>query len=198
MRPKERTAPESASGGQAMAAQPCCPCLSQARGKAGERECSRSASALTSARVHSGNWRRRKRRKRSRNTRRPLRLPSSAPPRRARSRRNIWPSRRAKRSTVTARLTLVQQVATAYLQIRALDGQLEITNETIKVRQDSVDLTKKLESGGSVPLSDVRQAEQLLYAATSEVPQLEEQIQQQENAIALLLGEKARRLGKDG
>ena len=40
-----------------------------------------------------------------------------------------------------------------------------------------------------MPLSDVRQAEQLLYAATSEVPQLEEQIQQQENAIAFLLGE---------
>jgi multidrug efflux system outer membrane protein len=40
-----------------------------------------------------------------------------------------------------------------------------------------------------VPLSDVRQAEQLLYAATSEVPQLEEQIQQQENAIGVLLGE---------
>ena len=35
----------------------------------------------------------------------------------------------------------------------------------------------------------MRQAEQLLYTATSEVPQLEEQIQQQENAIALLLGE---------
>jgi multidrug efflux system outer membrane protein len=87
------------------------------------------------------------------------------------------------------RLTLVQQVATAYLEIRALDTQLEITNETIKVRQDSVDLTRKLERGGSVPLSDVRQAEQLLYAATSEAPQLEEQIQQQENAIAVLLGE---------
>ncbi len=87
------------------------------------------------------------------------------------------------------RLTLVQQVATAYLQIRALDSQLEITRQTIKVRQDSVDLTKTLESGGSVPLSDLRQAEQLLYAATSEVPQLEQQIQQQENAITLLLGE---------
>ena len=68
------------------------------------------------------------------------------------------------------RLTLVQQVATAYLPVRALDTQLEITKETIKVRQDSVNLTKSLESGGSVPLSDVRQAEQLLYAATSEVP----------------------------
>jgi multidrug efflux system outer membrane protein len=87
------------------------------------------------------------------------------------------------------RLTLVQQVATAYLQIRALDSQLEITRQTIKVREDSVGLTRTLESGGSVPLSDVRQAEQLLYAATSEVPQLEEQIQQQENAIAFLLGE---------
>jgi multidrug efflux system outer membrane protein len=65
---------------------------------------------------------------------------------------------------------------------------LEITKQTLKVRQDSVDLTRTLESGGSVPLSDVRQAEQLLYAATSEVPQLEEQIQQQENALNLLLG----------
>lgn len=86
-------------------------------------------------------------------------------------------------------LTLVQQVATAYLQIRALDAQLEITRETLRVRQDSVTLTRTLESGGSVPLSDVRQAEQLLYTATSEIPQLEEQIQQQENAISLLLGE---------
>jgi outer membrane protein, multidrug efflux system len=86
-------------------------------------------------------------------------------------------------------LTLVEQVATAYLQLRALDAQLDITKETIKVRQDSVALTKTLESGGSVPLSDVRQAEQLLYAATSEVPQLEEQIQEQENAIAFLIGE---------
>ncbi len=87
------------------------------------------------------------------------------------------------------RLTLVEQVAAAYLQIRALDTQLEITQQTIKVREDSVALTRKLESGGSVPLSDVRQSEQLLYTATSELPQLEQQIQQQENAIALLLGE---------
>lgn len=87
------------------------------------------------------------------------------------------------------RMTLVQQVATSYLQIRALDAQLEITKETLKVRQDSVNLTKTLESGGSVPLSDLRQAEQLLYQATSEIPQLEQQIQQQENALTLLLGE---------
>ncbi len=87
------------------------------------------------------------------------------------------------------RLTLVQQVATTYIQLRALDRQVDVTRQTIKVRQDSVDLTKRLESGGSVPLSDLRQAEQLLYTATSQLPQLEQQIQQQENAMSLLLGD---------
>jgi multidrug efflux system outer membrane protein len=86
-------------------------------------------------------------------------------------------------------MTLVQQVATDYLELRALDRQLEITRETLKVRQSSVDLTKRLESGGSVPLSDVRESEQLLYTASSQIPQLEEQIQQQENALAFLTGE---------
>jgi outer membrane protein, multidrug efflux system len=87
------------------------------------------------------------------------------------------------------RLTLVQEVATAYIQLRALDRQVEVTRETLKARQDSVDLTARLESGGSVPLSDLRQAEQLLYTATSELPQLEQQVQQQENSLRLLLGE---------
>jgi multidrug efflux system outer membrane protein len=71
------------------------------------------------------------------------------------------------------RLTLVQEVATAYIQLRALDRQVEVTRQTLKARQDSVDLTARLESGGSVPLSDLRQAEQLLYTATSELPQLD-------------------------
>ncbi len=86
-------------------------------------------------------------------------------------------------------MTVVQEVATDYIQLRALDRQLEITRETLKVRQDSVDLTRTLESGGSVPLSDVRESEQLLYTASSQIPQLEEQIQQQENALAFLIGE---------
>ena len=87
------------------------------------------------------------------------------------------------------RMTLVQSIATDYIQIRALDKQLEISRQTLKIRQDSVDLTKTLENGGSVPLSDVRQAEQLLYTASSQIPELEQQIQQEENAISLLVGD---------
>jgi multidrug efflux system outer membrane protein len=86
------------------------------------------------------------------------------------------------------RLTLIQQVVSTYIDLRASDRKLEITNQTLKVRQDSLDLTEKLERGGSAPLSDVRQAEQLLYTASSQVPQLEQQIQQDENALRLLLG----------
>jgi multidrug efflux system outer membrane protein len=40
-----------------------------------------------------------------------------------------------------------------------------------------------------VPLSDLRQAEQLLYTATAQIPQLEQQIQQTENGLQLLLGQ---------
>jgi multidrug efflux system outer membrane protein len=86
------------------------------------------------------------------------------------------------------RMTLVQQVATAYFHLRSLDEQISIAKQTLKVRKDSVDLTRRLESGGSVPLSDLRQAEELEYAASVQVPQLEQQIQQEENALRLLIG----------
>jgi len=87
------------------------------------------------------------------------------------------------------RLSLVQQVATVYIQLRALDRQLVIAQQATKVRQDSVDLTRKLEQGGDAPLSDVRQAEQLLYTATAQIPQIEQEIQQNENAMRLLLAQ---------
>ncbi len=87
------------------------------------------------------------------------------------------------------RLTLVQQVATTYFQIRALDAQLAVAKQTLTTRQQSVDLTRTLETGGAAPLSDVRQAEQLLYTATNQIPLLEQQIQQDENGLKLLLGE---------
>ncbi len=87
------------------------------------------------------------------------------------------------------RMTLVEQVASSYIQLRALDRQLEIAKQTVQIRRQSVDLTRRLADGGSAPLSDLRQAEELEYAATSQIPQLEQQIQQQENALRLLIGE---------
>jgi multidrug efflux system outer membrane protein len=87
------------------------------------------------------------------------------------------------------RMTLVQQVATGYFHLRSLDEQLAIAKETVTTRQQSVMLTSTLVTGGSNPLSDLRQAEENEYTASAQVPQLEEQIQQQENALRLLLGQ---------
>jgi multidrug efflux system outer membrane protein len=87
------------------------------------------------------------------------------------------------------RLSIVSQVAAGYIELRALDRQLAIARDTVKTRQESVELTSRLEHGGAVPLSDLRQAEELLYAATSQIPQIEQNMQQQENALRILLGQ---------
>src|SRR5271170_7090011 len=84
--------------------------------------------------------------------------------------------------------TVVENVATAYLQLRTLDSELEITKRTLEARKQSLQLTETLEQGGSGTLADVRQAEQLSYAAAAAIPDFERQIEQEENSISILLG----------
>jgi multidrug efflux system outer membrane protein len=85
--------------------------------------------------------------------------------------------------------SLVANVATAYFQLRALDNQLEISKSTLASRQQSLKLTHTLESHGGASGLDVSQAEQLVYTASETIPDLERQIQQQENVLSVLLGE---------
>ncbi len=84
--------------------------------------------------------------------------------------------------------TLVANLATAYFQLRQYDLELEISQRTLSSRRDSLKLTQTLEQHGINSLLDVRQSEQLVYAAATEVPDLERQIAQEENAISILLG----------
>jgi multidrug efflux system outer membrane protein len=85
--------------------------------------------------------------------------------------------------------SLVANVATAYFQLRALDSELELSKRTLASRQQSLKLTQVLESHGSASGLDVSQAEQLVYTASETIPDLERQIQQQENLLSVLLGE---------
>ena len=84
--------------------------------------------------------------------------------------------------------TLVSDLATAYFQLRELDFELEISKTTLDKRRESLQLTRTLEEHGIDSLSDVREAEQLVYAASTKVTDLERQIAQQENAVSILLG----------
>src|SRR5258708_3679081 len=85
--------------------------------------------------------------------------------------------------------SLVANVATAYFQLRALDSQLEISKRTLASRKQSLKLTEFLESHGSNSGLDVSQSQQLVYTASETIPDLERQIQQQENLLSILLGE---------
>jgi len=102
------------------------------------------------------------------------------------ARANLVASEWARREVLS---TLVANVASAYFQLRALDLQLEISKRTLNSRQESLRLTRILADGGSTSLLDVRQAEQLVFTASAEIPVLEQQIEQQENFLSILLGQ---------
>ena len=101
------------------------------------------------------------------------------------ARANLLASEWAKQQVVS---TLVSNVATAYFQLRELDLELEISQQTLTSRRDSLKLTQLLADHGATSLLDVRQAEQLVYTAAEQVPDLERRIQQQEDLISTLMG----------
>ena len=69
-----------------------------------------------------------------------------------------------------------------------MDLELEIAQQTLTSRRDSLRLTQLLSDRGATSLLDVRQAEQLVFGAAQSIPDLEGRIEQQENFISTLLG----------
>jgi len=85
-------------------------------------------------------------------------------------------------------LTLVSDLANDYFTLLQLDLQLQITRDTVKTQTDSVKLTNlRLQRGVGTKL-DVLQAQQVLDTANAQIPDLERQIAQEEDAISILLG----------
>jgi multidrug efflux system outer membrane protein len=101
------------------------------------------------------------------------------------ARANLLGSEWGRRAVTTS---LVSSVATSYFRLRALDRQLEISQRTLTSRQESLRLTQVRDQGGAGSLADVRQAEQLVEGANATIVALLASIQQQENAISILLG----------
>jgi multidrug efflux system outer membrane protein len=101
-------------------------------------------------------------------------------------RANLLGARWAQRAVLVSVVSLVAQ---GYFTLRELDLRLEIAQRTLTARQESLRLTRIQEQIGSVSLLDVRQAEQLVYTAESVITDTQRQIEQQENAISILLGQ---------
>jgi multidrug efflux system outer membrane protein len=88
----------------------------------------------------------------------------------------------------TVVLTLVSDVASDYFLLRDLDLQLQITKATVRTQEDSVKLTELRLQHGVATTLDVLQARQVLDTANAQIPDLERQIGQTEDAINILLG----------
>ena len=89
----------------------------------------------------------------------------------------------------TVVLTVVTTVASSYIQLRALDRQLEIAQHTSQSLGEAARLQRVRFEEGAVPESDYQQAESQYREAVARVPELERQIAQQENFISVLLGQ---------
>jgi multidrug efflux system outer membrane protein len=85
--------------------------------------------------------------------------------------------------------TMVANIATYYFELRELDLEKAISQQTLASRQESLQLTETLLNGGAGTLADVRQAEQLVGTAAAAIPVLERGIAQTENALNTLIGQ---------
>lgn len=104
----------------------------------------------------------------------------------AEARQNLLATEQARRNVV---LTVVSDVAQGYFQLRTLDLELQQTQATVKAYQASLKLTQQLYEGGVTSELDVKQAQTALDTALAEIPALQQQIGQEEDALSVLLGE---------
>lgn len=101
------------------------------------------------------------------------------------ARAELFNTEEARRTVV---MTLVSAVAATYLEIRALDKQLEITERTVETRRQTRDLFKLRFEKGIISEVDVSQAEAEYQDALARLPEFELAIARAENALSVLLG----------
>jgi len=85
-------------------------------------------------------------------------------------------------------LTLVSAVANSYIALRGLDEQLAIAKRTLGTYGESVRLYQLQFKYGQTSQMTVAQAQSQYETAAAQIPQIESQIAQTENALSVLLG----------
>ena len=88
----------------------------------------------------------------------------------------------------TVRVTLTADVAQGYFALRSLDGQLAAQRRAVAARGESLAMQKRRFEVGDISEFEYRQLDAELAAERAQVPVLEQQRAQQENALAVLLG----------
>jgi multidrug efflux system outer membrane protein len=79
-------------------------------------------------------------------------------------------------------------VASAYVNLRDLDKQLEIAKRTAQSRKESYDLFQLRFQGGVISELELSQVKSIYEQALAIIPSLEKAVSQQENALSVLIG----------
>jgi len=98
---------------------------------------------------------------------------------------NVLATDEARRGVI---LSLVAQVASSYLQLRGLDAQLVVSQQTLGTYKESVDLFTLQFQYGQVSMMNVAQAQSQYETAAAQIPLIESQIAQTESSLAVLIG----------
>jgi multidrug efflux system outer membrane protein len=85
-------------------------------------------------------------------------------------------------------LSLVASVVTNYVQLRGLDAQLAIAHQTLGAYGESVRLFGLQFKYGQISQMNVAQVQSQYETAAAQIPQIESQIAQVQNALSILLG----------
>lgn len=93
-----------------------------------------------------------------------------------------------KAAAAAADLTVASSVAAGYLTLLSLDEQLRVTQQTLKSREDAYNMAKRQFETGYTSRLELMQSDSELRATRSQIPLLQHQIAQQENALSILLG----------
>ncbi len=86
------------------------------------------------------------------------------------------------------RLAVQAEVANSYFNLRALDEQLKVAENTVKTRQDAFTFKNAQYQGGNINALVFQQAQAELAAAQAVVPQIRQLRNEQESSIGVLLG----------
>ena len=90
-----------------------------------------------------------------------------------------------------ARLSAQAQLATAYLQLRGSDAEIQLLAGTVEAYQRNLQITRNRYAVGTAPKTDVLQAETQLYNAQQQQASTSLQRAQLEDSIAALVGHAA-------
>lgn len=87
-----------------------------------------------------------------------------------------------------AQISLIGEVASTYLTLAADQDLLAITRDTLKVREDALNLARKRFEGGATSALDLRQTETLAEQARSDAAAAKALVDLDRNALRLVVG----------